>query len=388
MNQGKLVFSQVMQHLPLTTFRRCVARYHGAHKVKTFSCLDQFLCMAFAQLTYRESLRDIEACLRAQHAKLYHMGFRAVISRNTLANANAVRDWRIYADYAQGLIRIARDLYVDEPFGLDLRESVYALDATTIDLCLSVFPWAPFRTTKAAVKLHTLLDLRGNIPSFIHITDGKVHDVNVLDILVPEAGAFYVMDRGYIDFERLFRLDQTGSFFVTRAKANLRARRRYSHPVDRSTGLICDQTVVLTGHSSRKGFQAPLRRIRFKDPRTAKTLVFLTNHFDLPAMTIADLYRSRWQVELFFKWIKQHLRIKRFFGTSENAVKSQIWIAISVYVLVAIVKRRLDIRASLYQILQILSLTMFERIPLDQLLSHVVAEDASLESTNQLNLFA
>ncbi|MGH9438900.1 MAG: IS4 family transposase [Terriglobia bacterium] len=388
MNQGKLVFSQVMQHLPLTTFRRCVARYYGAHKVKTFSCLDQFLCMAFAQLTYRESLRDIEACLRAQHAKLYHMGFRAVISRNTLANANAVRDWRIYADYAQGLIRIARDLYVDEPFGLDLRESVYALDATTIDLCLSVFPWAPFRTTKAAVKLHTLLDLRGNIPSFIHITDGKVHDVNVLDILVPEAGAFYVMDRGYIDFERLFRLDQTGSFFVTRAKANLRARRRYSHPVDRSTGLICDQTVILTGHSSRKGFQAPLRRIRFKDPRTAKTLVFLTNHFDLPAMTIADLYRSRWQVELFFKWIKQHLRIKRFFGTSENAVKSQIWIAISVYVLVAIVKRRLDIRASLYQILQILSLTMFERIPLDQLLSHVVAEDASLESTNQLNLFA
>lgn len=387
MNQGKLVFSQVMQHLPLTTFRRCVARYSGERKVKSFSCLDQFLCMAFAQLTYRESLRDIEACLRAQNSKLYHMGFRSVVSRNTLANANAVRDWRIYADYAQSLINIARSLYVDEPFGLDLDESVYALDATTIDLCLSVFPWAPFRTTKAAIKLHTLLDLRGNIPSFIHITDGKVHDVNVLDILVPEPGAFYVMDRGYIDFKRLFRLDQAGSFFVTRAKANLKAKRRYSHTVDRSTGLICDQTVTLTGYYSRKGFETPLRRIRFKDPQTAKTLVFLTNNFELPAMTVADLYRSRWQVELFFKWIKQHLRIKSFFGTSENAVKSQIWIAISVYVLVAIVKKRLDISASLYQILQILSLTMFERIPLDQLLSRVVTEEVATASANQLKLF-
>jgi hypothetical protein len=387
MNQGKLVFAQVTQHLPLTTFRRCVARYDGDHKVKTFSCLDQFLCMAFAQLTYRESLRDIEACLRAQRSKLYHMGIRSVVSRNTLANANAVRDWRIYADYAQSLIGIARSLYIDEPFGVDLNETVYALDATTIDLCLSVFPWAPFRSTKAAVKLHTLLDLRGNIPSFIHISDGKLHDVNVLDQLIPEPGAFYIMDRGYVDFERLFRLDQVGSFFVTRAKSNLKFQRRYSHPVDRTTGLICDQTIVLTVYYSRKGFDAPLRRIRFKDPKTGKTLVFLTNNFELPALTIADLYRCRWQVELFFKWIKQHLRIKNFFGTSENAVKSQIWIAISVYVLVAIVKKRLRIDASLYHSLQILSLTMFERTPLDQLLSRALSDAFSPDDANQLNLF-
>jgi hypothetical protein len=387
MNQGKLVFAQVTQHLPLTTFRRCVARYDGDHKVKTFSCLDQFLCMAFAQLTYRESLRDIEACLRAQRSKLYHMGIRSVVSRNTLANANAVRDWRIYADYAQSLIGIARSLYIDEPFGVDLNETVYALDATTIDLCLSVFPWAPFRSTKAAVKLHTLLDLRGNIPSFIHISDGKLHDVNVLDQLIPEPGAFYIMDRGYVDLERLFRLDQVGSFFVTRAKSNLKFQRRYSHPVDRTTGLICDQTIVLTVYYSRKGFDAPLRRIRFKDPKTGKTLVFLTNNFELPALTIADLYRCRWQVELFFKWIKQHLRIKNFFGTSENAVKSQIWIAISVYVLVAIVKKRLRIDASLYHSLQILSLTMFERTPLDQLLSRALSDAFSPDDANQLNLF-
>ena len=309
MNQGKLVFAQLMQHLPLTTFRRCVSRYQGEWKVKSFSCLDQFLSMAFAQLTYRESLRDIEACLRAQRSKLYHLGLRSTVARNTLANANAVRDWRIYADFAQSLIAIARPLYVDEPFGVDLKESVYALDTTTIDLCLSVFPWAPFRSTKAAIKLHTLLDLRGNIPAFIHISDGKMHEVNILDQLLPEPGAFYVMDRGFLDFERLYRFHQAGSFFVTRAKSNLKAKRRYSHRVDRSTGLVCDQTVVLTGFYSHKGFDTPLRRIRFKDPKTGKTLIFLSNNFTLPAFTITELYRCRWQVELFFKWIKQHLRI-------------------------------------------------------------------------------
>ena len=387
MNQGKLVFAQVMEHMPLTTFRRCVTRYQGEHKVKTFSCLDQFLCMAFAQLTYRESLRDIEACLRAQRSKLYHLGIRSVMARNTLANANMVRDWRIYADVAQSLIGIARRLYIDEPFGVDLKETVYALDTTTIDLCLSVFPWAPFRTAKAAVKLHTLLDLRGNIPTFIHISDGKMHEVNVLDQLLPEPGAFYIIDRGFIDFERLYRFHEAGSFFVTRGKSNLKAKRRYSHPIDRSTGLICDQTVVLTGFQSHKDFESPLRRIRFKDPETAKNLVFLTNNFTLPALTITELYRCRWQVELFFKWIKQHLRIKAFFGTSENAVKSQIWIAVSVYVLVAIVKKRLNLSASLYEMLQILSLTMFERIPLDQLLAQTVLDEIQHTSDNQLFLF-
>jgi len=388
MNQGKLVFAQVMEHLPLTTFRRCVARYQGEHKVKTFSCLDQFLCMAFAQLTYRESLRDIEACFRAQRSKLYHLGIRSpIIARNTLANANAIRDWRIYADYAHSLIGIARKLYVDEPFGVDLKETVYALDATTIDLCLSVFPWAPFRSTKAAVKMHTLLDLRGNIPSFIHISDGKMHEVNILDQLLPEPGAFYIMDRGYLDFERLHRFHLAGAFFVTRGKSNLRVKRRYSHPVDRNTGLICDQTVMLTGFYSQQDFKAPLRRIRFKDPESGKTLVFLTNNFVLEASTVTELYRCRWQVELFFKWIKQHLRIKAFFGTSENAVKSQIWIAVSVYVLVAIVKKRLNLSASLYEILQILSLTMFERLPLDQLLSRAIEADVPVDSRNQLNLF-
>src|SRR5258706_6521400 len=369
MNQGKLVFAQITQHLPLTTLRRCVARYGGEHKVKSFSCLDQYLCMAFAQLTFRESMRDIEACLRAQIAKLYQLGIRGRVSRSTLADANEVRDWRIYAEFAQRLIGIARRLYIDEPFGVELKETVYALDSTTIDLCLSVFAWAPFRSTKAAIKLHTLLDLRGNIPSFIHISDGKWHDVNVLDYLLPEPGAFYVMDRGYLDFARLYRFHQAGSFFVTRAKSNLKAQRRYSHPVDRSAGLICDQTVTLSVFYSRQGFDAPLRRIRFKDPETSKTLVFLTNNFALPALTITQLYRQRWQIELFFKWIKQHLRIKAFFGISENAVKTKIWIAVSVYVLVAIVKKRLHLRASLYEILQILSLTMFEQMPLDQLLS-------------------
>ena len=381
------MFAQLMQHLPLTTFRRCVIRYRGEFKVKSFSCLDQFLCMAFAQLTYRESLRDIEVCLRAQSSKLYHLGIRSAVARNTLANANAVRDWRIYADFAQSLIGIARRLYAQEPFGIDLQETVYALDATTIDLCLSVFPWAVFRSAKAAIKLHTLLDLRGNIPTFIHISDGKVHEVNILDQLLPEPGAFYIMDRGFLDFERLYRFHEAGSFFVTRGKSNLQVQRRYSHPVDRTTGLICDQSVVLTGFYSHQGFQAPLRRIRFKDPETAKTLIFLTNNFLLPAFTITELYRCRWQVELFFKWIKQHLRIKAFFGTSENAVKSQIWIAVSAYVLVAIVKKRLHLSASLYEILQILSLTMFEKIPLDQLLAQMIGDQIQPVSDNQLILF-
>jgi len=387
MNQGRLVFAQLTQHLPLTTFRRCVAKYNGEHKIKSFSCLDQYLCMAFAQLTFRESLRDIEACLRAQIAKLYHMGIRRRVSRSTLADANEVRDWRIYAEFAQRLIAIARGLYVNEPFGVDLKETVYALDSTTIDLCLSVFAWAPFRSTKAAIKLHTLLDLRGNIPSFIHISDGKWHDVNILDHLMPEPGAFYVMDRGYLDFARLYRFHEAGSFFVTRAKSNLNAQRRYSHPVDRSTGLIYDQTVTLTVFYSRQGFEAPLRRVRFKDPETGKKLIFLTNNFALPALTITHLYRQRWQIELFFKWIKQHLRIKSFFGTSENAVKTQVWIAVSAYVLVAIVKKRLNLTASLYEILQILSLTMFEQIPLDQLLSKNPHDENSLDTANQLNLF-
>jgi hypothetical protein len=387
MYTGKLVFAQLMEHLPLHTFRRCVARYRGEHKVKRFSCLDQYLCMAFAQLTFRESLRDIEACLRAQSSKLYHLGIRGKVARNTLANANATRDWRIYCDFAQSLIAIARRLYAEEPFGIDLKDTVYALDATTIDLCLSVFPWAPFRQTKAAIKLHTLLDLRGNIPSFIFISDGKFHEINVLDQLIPEPGAFYVMDRGYIDFERLARFNEAGSFFVIRAKSNLQVQRRYSHAVDKSTGLICDQTVVLTVFYSRKGFESPLRRIRFKDPASGKRLVFLTNNFTLPALTITELYRLRWQIELFFKWIKQHLRIKAFFGTTENAVKTQIWIAVSVYVLVAIVKKRLQLSASLYEILQILSLTMFERMPLHQLLTLSEPSPTMLDSTNQLNLF-
>ena len=387
MHSGKLVFAQLTSHLPLSTFRRCVTAYDGERKVKSFSCLEQFLCLAFAQLTYRESLRDIEACLRAQSDKLYHMGIRSRISRSTLAAANEARDWRIHAAFAQRLIAMARQLYLDEPFGVDLKETVYALDATTIDLCLSVFPWAPFRTTKAAVKLHTLLDLRGNIPAFIHISDGKVHEVNILDRLLPEAGAFYVMDRGYLDFERLFRLHTAGSFFVTRGKSNLKAQRRYSRPVDRGTGLICDQTVVLTGFYSSQDFDTPLRRIRFNDPKTGKRLVFLTNNFVLPALTITELYRCRWQVELFFKWIKQHLRIKQFYGTTENAVKTQIWTAVSTYVLVAIVRKRLKIQARLYEMLQILSLTMFEKTPLDTLFSQIRAGQNDADAPNQMNLF-
>lgn len=384
---GQYVFRQVINHLPLQIFHRCVARYEGERKVKNFSCLDQFQCMAFAQLTWRESLRDVEACLRAQPDKLYHMGFRSRVARNTLANANAVRNWRMYADFAQRLIAIARRLYADASLDVDWKDAVYALDSTTIDLCLSLFPWAPFRTTKAAIKLHTLLDLRGSIPSFIFISDGKMHDVNILDQLVMEPGAFYVMDRAYLDFERLARLHDAGCFFVTRAKTNLKAQRRYSRPVDRSTGIICDQTVVLTGFYSRQGYESPLRRIKFNDPETGKTLIFLTNNFALSATDIARLYKYRWQVELFFKWIKQHLRIKAFFGTSENAVKSQIWIAVSVYVLVAIIKKRLNLTASLYQILQILSLTLFEKSSLDQLLNVNLPKANADVLSNQLNLF-
>jgi hypothetical protein len=370
MHQGKLVFSQVMAHLPLSTFRRCVAAHRGEHKVKDFSCLDQFLAMAFAQLTYRESLRDIEVNLRAQAKRLYHMGFRcATISRNTLANANATRPWQIYADLAQHLIGIARPLYVNEPLGIDLDATVYAFDATTIDLCLSVYPWAPFRSTKAAVKLHTLLDLRGAIPTFIHITDGKTHEVNVLDDLAIEPGAFYLMDRGYLDFSRLFVIHQAQAFFVTRAKSNTKFKRRYSHPVDRAnTAVLCDQTGVLTVFYSSKDYPATLRRVVVRDD-AGKRITFLTNNFSLGPELIAALYRQRWQVELFFKWIKQHLRIKAFLGTSENAVKTQIWIAVCTYVLIAIVKKRLHLPHSLYEILQILSLTMFEATPINQLLT-------------------
>jgi hypothetical protein len=387
MYSGRIVFSQIMDYLPIHTFRRCVQRYRGGYKVKDFSCLDQYLCMAFAQLTYRESLRDIEACLRAQQSKLYHMGIRSRVARNTLANANKVRDWRIYADFAQSLINTARRLYAHEAFGVELDQTVYALDATTIDLCLSVFPWARFRHRKAAIKLHTLLDLRGNIPSFIHVSNGKLHDVNVLDQLIPEPGAFYIMDRGYLDFERLHVFAQCAAFFVTRAKSNLTFRRLYSHPIDKRTGLKCDQTIVLTGFYTHKRYPEKLRRIKYYDPETGKDLVFLTNNFLLPPLTIAQLYRCRWQIELFFKWIKQHLRIKSFYGTTENAVKTQIWIAVSVYVLVAIIKKWLYLEASLYTILQVLSVTMFERMPLLQVLTEYECKTQSPEMHNQLNLF-
>ena len=387
MYTDSLIFSQVMEHLPMHTFRRCVQRYRGNHKIKSFSCVDQYRCMAFAQLTYRESLRDIEVCLRAQQSKLYHMGIRGGMSRNTLSNANKTRDWRIYADFAQALIHIARKLYMDDDFGIELNNTVYALDATTIDLCLSVFPWAHFRSTKSAVKLHTLMDLRGNIPTFIHVSDGKMHDVLALDLLVPEAGAFYIMDRGYTDFARLYMLNLGAAFFVIRARSDLKFRRLYSHPVDKHTGLKCDQSVFLSHFYGAKNYPEKLRRIKYYDEKTDKTLIFLTNNFSLPALTIAELYRCRWQVELFFKWIKQHLRIKSFFGTSENAVKTQIWIAISVYVQVAIIKKRLHLDASLYTILQILSVTLFEKMPLNKALS---VGDYALGQTkppNQLILF-
>ena len=386
MYAGKLVFAQVMEYAPWHTFRRLVTKYQGDFNVRSFSCLDQFLCMAFAQLTYRESLRDIEACLGAQPAKLYHLGIRGNVSRSSLADANEGRDWRIYFEFAQALIGIARRLYINEPLGVELSETVYALDSTTIDLCLALFPWAPFRDAKAAVKLHTLLDLRGAIPPFIPISDGKLHDVNVLDLLSPEPGAYYVVDRGYLDFARLYVLHQAGSFFVTRAKSNSKFKRLVSQPVERSTGLICDQVVELTVFYSHQGYPERLRRIRFKDPETAKTLVFLTNNFALPALTIGALYKSRWSVELFFRWIKQHLRIKRFFGTSENAVKTQVWTAVAVYVLVAIIRKRLDLQFSLHSMLQILSVTPFEKVPLFQLLNEMAPKETSLTNPNQLIL--
>jgi Domain of unknown function (DUF4372)/Transposase DDE domain len=387
MNMGKTLFAQVMEFVPWTSFARIVVRHGGDSRVRSLACTEQFRAMAFAQLTYRESLRDIETCLLANQTKLYGMGFRSPVKRSTLADANEGRDWRIWADLAALLIRRARKLYCNDSFGIDLDNTVYALDATTIDLCLSLFPWAPFRSTKAAVKLHTLLDLRGNIPAFIHISDGKMGDVNVLDLLSFEAGAFYVMDRGYLDFSRLFALHQTGAFFVTRAKRGMDARRVYSSPADRSTGIICDQRIMLNGFYISQDYPEQLRRIRFKDPESGKTLVFLTNNTALPALTIAALYKSRWQVELFFKWIKQHLRIKRFIGNSENAVKTQIWCAVSTYVLIAIVKKELQLDASLYSLLQILSVSVFEKTLLSQAFAGRGLVPEQIDFDNQLNLF-
>ena len=388
MNVGKTLFAQVMEFVPWKTFGRIIERHRGDAGVRTLGCADLFRVMAFAQLTWRESLRDIEVCLAANRGKLFHMGLKNVPARSTLSDALHQRDWRIYHALAMRLIARARALYAKETLGIDLDATVYALDATTIDLCLSLFEWAPFRSTKAAVKMHTLLDLRGVIPAFIHISDGKMHDVNVLDILPIEAGAFYVMDRGYLDFERLHAMHLANAFFVTRAKSNTRLRRVYSAATDRSTGILCDQTVALVGYYSRRDYPIHLRRIRFKDPETDKTFVFLTNNFALPAATICALYKARWQVELFFKWIKQHLRIKKFYGTSENAVKSQIWIAVSVYVLVAIVKKRLNLDASLYTLLQIFSLTLFEKMPIQQAFAGNTAFQKQDETNNQLNLFA
>ena len=387
MNIGRTVFSQLIDHVPNKEFQKCVARYHGDKYLRTLSCWDQFLSMVFAQLTYRESLRDIEACLRSIGGKLYHMGFRSTIARSTLADANESRDWRIYADFAQVLIGIARPLYAQDPIGVELNESLYALDSTTIDLCLSLFPWAKFRQHKAAVKMHTLLDLHGNIPTFIQITDGKVHDVNILDEILPEAGAFYVMDRGYVDFERLFVFTLCSAFFVVRTKQNVILQRRYSHPIDKLTGLKSDHTVILTSIESAKVYPDALRRVHYFDAETNTRLRFLTNNFALPALTIAQIYRSRWQVELFFKWIKQHLRIKAFYGTNENAVKTQIWIAVSVYVLVAIVRKRLGLEKSLYQILQILSVTLFEKEAILQVFEASDSRSELLADPNQLVLF-
>jgi hypothetical protein len=388
MNAGKTLFSQLMDCLPWSTFARVVARYHGDHSVQTFPCTEQYRAMAFAQLTYRESLRDIEACLSAQPAKLWHMGFRGPVRRSTLADSNQARDWRIYAEFAQRLIAQARRLYAGESLLADLNNTVYALDSTTIDLCPSLFPWAHFRSTKAAVKMHTLLDLRGNIPSFIHISDGKLHDVHALDMLVPEAGAIYVMDRGYVDFARLHRLQEAGAFFVTRAKSNLNAHRVYSAATDRTTGVIADQTIALDGHYTKRDYPVHLRRVRFRDPKTGKTLVFLTNMTAQPALTICDLYKSRWQVELFFKWIKQHLRIKAFYGTSENAVKTQIWIAVSVYVLVAIIRKRLRLDASLYTLMQVFSVTVFEKASIESVILQTADGSERVMDDNQLNLFS
>ncbi len=387
MNLGRTVFAQLMDHLPAYEFRKCVARYRGDYKLRGFSCWDQFLCLAFAQLTYRESLRDIEACLRSVHSKLYHMGFRGKVSRSTLADANEAHDWRIYADFAQVLIATARPMYADEPLGFDLNGTVYALDSTTIDLCLSVFPWARFRSRKGAVKMHTLLDVRGSIPTFIEVSDGKTHDVNILDQIVPEPGSFYAMDRAYVDFERLHVFQLSAAFFVVRTKKGVRLRRRYSHPVPKQTGVLSDHTVVLTTAASAKHYPDPLRRVRYHDAENDRRLVFLTNNFDLPALTIALLYKSRWKVELFFKWIKQHLRIKTFFGTSANAVKTQIWIAVSIYVLVAILKKRLELEPSLYQILQVLSVTLFEKVPILRAFDDAEPQEKSGGISKQLNLF-
>ena len=387
MNSGKILFSQLMDFLPVHEFRKCVERYRGNYKVKNFSCWDQYLSMAFAQLTYRESLRDIEACLRATHIKLYHMGIRGKVSRNTLAHANEVRDYRIYEDFTKVLIEIARELYANDPFGVELGETVYALDSTTIDLCLALFPWAEFRRRKGAIKMHTLLDLRGNIPSMVLVTPGRVHDVNILDNLSVEAGAIYILDKAYIDFARLYGIHKSLAFFVTRAKSNFNYKRLYSHPKDRSAGINCDQTVMLKGFYAGINYPEKLRRISYIDKIQDKRLIFLTNNFDLPASTIAELYRCRWQVELFFKWIKGHLRIKKFFGLSENAVKTQIWIAISIYVQMAIIKKRLNLPGSLYQILQILSVTLFEKVPIEQALNNIEPEEYMTEIANQLNLF-
>lgn len=387
MNTGRTIFAQLMDFLPLVEFRRSVERYQGDYKVQRFSSLDQFLALAFAQLTYRESLRDIEACLRAQQSKLYHMGFRGRISRATLAYANEHRDWRIFADFARGLIHTARALYHDEPFGVELAEAVYAFDSTTIDLCLTLFPWAQFRRRKSAVKIHTLLDLRGAIPASVYVTGGQVHDVNLLDELLPEPGAFYLLDRGYLDFARLYVFTQAFAFFVTRAKHNTQFCRRLSHPVDRATGLRSDQTILLTGPKTARLYPDPLRRIHYFDAEKNVRLIFLTNNFLLPALTIAQLYRARWQVELFFRWIKQHLRLKAFYGTSENAVKTQVWVAIAVYVLVAILKKRLGLELSLYKILQILSITLFEKTPILQGLFNFNDQPPKDEPCMQLQLF-
>jgi len=384
---GRTIFAQLIDHVPPHEFHKCVARYDGNYKFRGFSCLDQFLCLAFAQLTFRESLRDIEACLRSVQDKLYHMGFRGKVARSTLADANEAHDWRIYADFAQVLIHIARPMYANQSLGFDLDNTVYALDSTTIDLCLSVFPWARFRARKAAIKMHTLLDLRGPIPTFIEVSEGKLHDVKILDTIVPEPASFYVMDRAYVDFERLHVFHRGGAFFVTRTKRGVLFRRRYSHPIDASTGLRSDHTVVLASAASRKHYPDPLRRIHYHDAEQDRSLRFLTNNFDLPALTICLLYKSRWQVELFFKWIKQHLRIKAFYGYSENAVKTQIWIAVSVYVLVAILKKRLALETSLHEILQVLSLTLFEQVPILQAFDDVESQEPSLAISNQLNLW-
>ncbi len=387
MNTGQTVFAQLMEFIPTYQFQLCVDRYQGNRYVKDFSCWDQFLCLAFAQLTYRTSRRDIEACLRAQQPKLYHMGFRGHVSRATLADANETRDWRIYADFARVLIRIARDLYRDEPLAVELSETVYAFDSTTIDLCLSLFPWGQFRRHKSAVKLHTLLDVRGSIPTSVYVTGGQVHDVNLLDELLLEAGAFYLLDRGYVDFARLHGFTQACAFFITRAKKNMQFYRRSSRPVERSTGVRCDQTILLTGIRTAQRYPDPLRRIRYFYAEQDSRLTFLTNNFLLPALTIAELYRTRWQVELFFRWIKQHLRIRAFYGTSENAVKTQVWVALAVYVLIAIVKKRLGLDLSLYKILQILSVTIFEKTSIWEGSFNFADETENLNLGKQLNLF-